>query len=429
MARARKVSRPAPAPAAPKAGEMAGETASVAPADPTAPAAEPPPNAGAAAAAAPLAPAASDTAALETGGTLTIDLAAIDANWRRLTHEMPAVECAAVVKANAYGLGLEPVTTTLARCGCKTFFVADIAEARRVRSRAGDAAIYVLNGYTPALGDAFIDINARPVINSMTELAEWDTFVAANNWRGGAALHVDTGMHRLGISIDEAVALAPRTQTENHGIALLMSHLACAENPDHPLNASQIHDFREVHMLYSGVPASLANSSGIFLGNTAHFDMARPGAALYGINPTPGRANPMAPVVELTGRILQIRSIARDDTVGYGATWSAKRPSRIAIVALGYADGLLRAGGGSDGKPGGNAIVAGKRCPIVGRISMDLVCLDITDLAEGAVHRGDAATLIGSEITLDEVAAAAGTIGYEILTRLGPRCHLVYRGG
>ena len=365
----------------------------------------------------------------ETGGTLTIDLAAIEENWRTLSRALPAVECAAVVKANAYGLGLEPVTARLAKAGCKTFFVADVAEARRVRSRAKEAAIFVLNGYVPDQGDAFIEINARPVINSMTELAEWDTFVAANDWRGGAALHIDTGMHRLGISVEEAAALAPRAQTENHGIALVMSHLACAEVPDHPLNAAQIREFREVHMLYSGITASLANSSGIFLGNPAHFDLARPGAALYGVNPTPGRPNPMAGVVELTGHILQIRSIARDETVGYGATWTAKRPSRIAVVALGYADGLLRAGSTTDTKAGGQAIVATKRCQIVGRISMDLVCIDITDLPDGAVHRGDHAMLIGVGITVDDVAAAAGTIGYEVLTRLGPRCQLVYRGG
>jgi alanine racemase len=367
-------------------------------------------------------------AAPETGGTLTIDLGAIEANWRALTRQLLTVECGAVVKANAYGLGLEPVTATLAAAGCKTFFVADIAEARRARSRAREATIYVLNGFTPDWGEGFIEINARPVINSTTELAEWDAFVSARAWQGGAALHVDTGMHRLGISPDEAAALAPRTQTENHGIALLLSHLACAENPDHPLNARQIRLFRELHMRYPGIPASLANSSGIFLGDSAHYDLARPGAALYGVNPTPGRPNPQKNVVELTGRILQLRGIARKDTVGYGATWTAKRASRIAVVALGYADGLLRSGSGSDDRPGGAAIIAGQRCPIVGRISMDLVSIDITDLPEGAVHRGDTATLIGAEITVDEVAAAAGTIGYEILTRLGPRCHLVYRG-
>jgi alanine racemase len=367
-------------------------------------------------------------AAPEAGGTLTIDLAAIEANWRTLKRELLTVECAAVVKANAYGLGLEPVTTTLAKAGCKTFFVADIAEARSVRSRADEADIYVLDGFTPDWGDAFIEINARPVINSTTELAEWDAFVSAHSWRGGAALHIDTGMRRLGISPDEAAALAPRAQTENHGIALIMSHLACADTPDHPLNAAQIKMSRELHMLYTGIPASLANSSGIFLGDTAHFDLARPGAALYGVNPTPGKPNPMQSVVELTGRILQLRNVAPEETVGYGATWTAKRATRIAVVALGYADGLVRSGGGTDDHPGGAAIVAGTRCPIVGRISMDLVCIDITDLPPGAVHRGEHAMLVGGEIGVDEVAAAAGTIGYEILTRLGPRCHLVYRG-
>jgi len=368
-------------------------------------------------------------AAPETSGTLTVDLAAIEANWRTLVHELLTVECAAVVKANAYGLGLEPVTTTLVTAGCKTFFVADIAEARSVRSRAGEAAIYVLDGFTPDWGDAFIEVNARPVINSTTELAEWDAFVSARSWQGGAALHIDTGMRRLGIAPDEAAALAPRAQTENHGIALIMSHLACADTPDHPLNATQIKLFRDLHMLYSGIPASLANSSGIFLGDTAHYDLARPGAALYGVNPTPGKPNPMQSVVELTGRILQLRNVERDETVGYGATWTAKRASRIAVVALGYADGLVRSGGGTDEHPGGAAIVAGKRCPIVGRISMDLVCIDVTDLPAGAVHRGEHATLVGGDIGVDDVAAAAGTIGYEILTRLGPRCHLVYRGG
>ncbi len=376
----------------------------------------------------PISPADAAPAASETGSTLTVDLAAITANWRALAGRLLAAECAAVVKANAYGLGLQQVTTALAKAGCKTFFVADLAEARTVRSRAPEAAIYVLHGFTPDWGEGLIEINARPVINSATELAEWDAFVAAHSWRGGAALQVDTGMRRLGISPDEAVALAPRAQTENHGIALLMSHLVCAEIADHPLNAKQIRLFRELHTLYPGVPASLVNSSGIFLGDAGHFDLARPGAALYGVNPTPGRPNPMQSAVELSGRILQIRGVARDDTVGYDATWTAKRNSRVATIALGYADGLMRAGSGTDERPGGAAIVAGQRCPIVGRISMDLVCADVTDLPDGAVHRGDQALLIGGEIGLDEAAAAAGTIGYEVLTRLGLRSHVVYRG-
>jgi alanine racemase len=303
--------------------------------------------------------------------------------------------------------------------------VADISEARRVRARAREAAIYVLNGFSSEAAGAFAELDARPVINSTAELAEWN----AQNWGGLAAIHVDTGMNRLGISVNEAAALAPRLQNDNHGIALLMSHFACAEITDHPLNRAQMRVFRELRLLYHGIPASLANSSGIFLGEAAHFDMARPGAALYGINPTPARANPMRGAVQLTGRILQVRNLKQGETVGYGAMWTARRSSRIAVVALGYADGLLRAASGTDRKSGGSAIIGTGRCPIVGNISMDLTCVDISDLAEGTVRRGDIAMFIGKHIPLDEVATSAGTIGYEILTRLGPRCHLVYRGG
>jgi len=369
------------------------------------------------------------SAAPETAGMLTVDLAAIVANWQALARQLVTVECAAVVKANAYGLGLKPVATALGKTGCRTFFVADIAEARIVRAQARSATIYVLHGFTPDWGEALISLKVRPVINSATELAEWDAFASAKSWHGGAALHVDTGMNRLGITVEEAVALAPRVQTENHGISLLLSHLACADIPNHPLNEKQLRLFRELRMLYPGTPASLANSSGIFLGHATHFDLARPGAALYGVNPTPGRPNPMKAVVELSGRILQIRTILRDQTVGYGATWTARRNTRIAIVALGYADGLLRAGSASDERTGGVAIIAGKSCPIVGRISMDLVCADITNLPDGAARRGDFATMIGGELTVDDVATAAGTIGYEVLTRLGLRCHLTYRNG
>ncbi len=365
----------------------------------------------------------------ETGGTLFVDLDAIAENWQALTRRLLTVECGAVVKANAYGMGLDAVTARLAKAGCKTFFVADIAEARRARSRAGDATIYVLNGFSPEAAHAYAELNVQPVINSTMELAEWDAFVAGQGFRGGAALHIDTGMNRLGMSAEEAAALALRLQQENHGITLLMSHLACAEVPDHPLNAKQIRLFRELRILYHGVPASLANSSGIFIGDTAHFDLARPGAALYGINPTPGRDNPMRNVLTLSGRVLQVRKVPQGESVGYGAGWNVKRASRVAVAALGYADGLARAGSGLDRKAGGHAIVAGRRCPVVGYISMDLACIDVTELPDTAVRRGDSAIFIGDELAIDEVAAAAGTIGYEILVRLGSRCHLAYRGG
>jgi alanine racemase len=373
------------------------------------------------------APAAADPNA--AGGILAIDLAAIGANWNALASMTVPVECAAVVKGDGYGCGLEPVTRTLYRAGCRTFFVADIAEGRRVRAVASDAAIYVLNGVMPGSAQAFAADYLRPVINSTTELAEWDAFVATRNWRGGAALHVDTGMNRLGITVDEAVAIAPRLRSENHGFTLLMSHLACAEIPDHPMNDRQIRLFREVRMLYRGVASSLANSSGIFLGGTAYCDLVRPGVALYGVNPTPGKKNLMRPVVELKGRIIQVRTINKGDTVGYGAAFTATRPGRIAIVAVGYADGFLRSAAAARGKPAAEVVVAGKRCPVAGRVSMDVLAVDVTDLSDGAVRRGDFATLIGGRVSVDDLAAGMGTIGYEVLTHLGRRYHRVYKGG
>ncbi len=365
--------------------------------------------------------------AAEAGGILTVDLSAIEANWRALGRRIMPSECAAVIKADAYGCGIEPVAARLSRAGCKTFFVADLLEARRARSAAPDAAIYVLNGLLPGTAPTFADLRARPVIGSMVELAEWDAFCSAQRWQGGAALHVDTGMNRLGITASEAAALAPRIRSENHGITLLMSHLACAEEQDHPLNERQINLFREVRILYRGITSSLSNSSGIFLGNSAHCDMARPGVALYGVNPTPGRSNPMRPVIELEARIAQVRIVQKGETVGYNAGWTAKRTSRLAVVAVGYADGYLRAASASDEAPGADAIVAGKRCPIAGRVSMDLIEIDITDLPDNSARRGDLAKLIGDEISVDDVASAAGTIGYEVLTSLGRRYHRVYR--
>ena len=363
----------------------------------------------------------------EAGGILTIDLAAIEANWKKLASMTVPVECAAVVKADAYGCGLEPVARKLSKAGCRTFFVADVAEGRCVRAIAPEATIYVLNGLMPGSAQAFADDNLRPIINSATELAEWDAFVAMG-WRGGAALHVDTGMNRLGITADEAVAIAPRIQSENHGFTLLMSHLACAEIPDHPLNDRQVRMFREIRIMYRGVASSLANSAGIFLGGTLYCDLVRPGVALYGANPIPGKSNPMRPVVELKGRIIQVRTVNKGDTVGYGATFTASRPSRIAVIAVGYADGFLRSASAGKGKPAGEIVVAGKRCPIAGRVSMDLFAVDVTDLGEGKARRGDFATLIGEGISVDDVATGMGTIAYEVLTNLGQRYHRIYKG-
>jgi alanine racemase len=371
-------------------------------------------------------PAATDAEA--AGGLLTIDISAIEANWRLLAGRTLPIECAAVVKGDAYGCGIEPVVPRLAKAGCRTFFVADLAEGCRVRALARDAVIYVLGGVMPGTAPAFAEAALRPVINSPGELAEWDAFVAASRWRGGAALHVDTGMNRLGLSPEEAAAVAARVQQENHGLTLLMSHLACAETPSHPLNDRQIRVFRDLRIMFRGVSASLANSSGIFLGGgTVHCDLVRPGMALFGGNPTPGHRNPMRGVVELKGRILQVREVKRGDTVGYGGSFTAQRPTRIAIVAVGYADGFLRSAAADRNKTAAQVLIAGKRCPLAGRVSMDLISVDVTDVPDGRARRGELATVIGPELDIDAQAASLGTIGYELLTRLGRRFHRVYK--
>jgi alanine racemase len=362
-------------------------------------------------------------------GTLSVDLDALVANWRKLEKKAVPAECAGVVKADAYGCGAGPVTRALAAAGCKTFFVATLDEAKAVRAAAPEAALYVLNGLFPNCGDGFAATGAQPVIGSLDELAEWDVFCRRSGWRGGAAIHIDTGMSRLGLTPVEAQGLVPRINAGDHGITLVMSHLACAELLNHPLNARQVAAFREVASLFSGVPASLAASSGIYLGSHFAFDLVRPGAALYGINPTPEADNPMQPVVKLQARILQVRDVERGDSVGYGATWTARRPSKLAVLSAGYADGYFRAAGGSDGTRGADVVIAGERCPIAGRISMDLMAVDITDLPANAARRGHMATLLGDGITVDELGHHFGTIGYEVLTSLGARYGRAYTGG
>jgi len=382
-----------------------------------------------------LSPEANQAAALSTAtGVLTVDLDAIIANWRKLEKTAMPAECAGVIKANAYGCGAGPVATALASAGCKSFFVATLDEARAVRAAlpstaAPTTALYVLDGFFQNSGDAYAKIDARPVIGDLNELAEWDVFCRRSGWAGGAAIHIDTGMNRLGLTITEAQGIVPRINAGDHGVTLVMSHLACAETLNHPLNGKQLAAFREIASHYSGVPASLSNSSGVYLGAQFQFDMVRPGAALYGINPTPEADNPMQPVVELKARIVQIRHVERGEGVGYGGTWTARRPTRLAIVSAGYADGYFRAASANDGTRGAEVVVAGKRCPIAGRVSMDLIAVDVTDLPNNAVRRGHLVTLIGEGITVDELAHHFGTIGYEVLTSLGRRFERVYKGG
>ena len=348
------------------------------------------------------------------GARLTVDLGAIVENWRRLGSQAPGVPCAAVIKADAYGCGLEAVAPALWRGGCRTFFVAHLSEAVAARAALPEATIYVLNGLLPGSGPALVAHRLRPVLGAREELEEWASLAAEAGRTLPAALHVDTGMNRLGLSVTDALACAGDPLLEEADIALLMSHLVSAELPDDPVNARQIADFARVRAALPGIPASLANSSGIYLGSGAHHDLLRPGYALFGGNPTPARANPMRPVVRLEARIAQIRDIAAGESVGYNGRWTAPAPRRLATLSLGYADGYPRAA-----SERGHALVGGVSCPILGLISMDLIILDVTS-APGA-RRGDTATLIGDGLDVDAVGRAAGTIGYEILTGLGSR--------
>src|SRR6195952_3713059 len=377
-----------------------------------------------------LSPEANQAAALASAtGVLTVDLDAIVANWRKLEKTAVPAECAGVVKADAYGCGADQVARALANAGCKTFFVATLDEARVVRSAVPTAAIYTLDGFFQNTGESYAAIDCKPVIGDLNELAEWDVFCRRSGWTGGAAIHIDTGMNRLGLTVTEAQGIIPRINAGDHGITLVMSHLASAELLNNQLNAKQLTAFREIASLFSGVPASLANSSGVFLGSQFQFDLMRPGAALYGINPTPESDNPMQPVVELKARIVQVRNVERGETVGYGGTWTARRPTRIALVSAAYADGYFRAASANDGTRGAEVVVAGKRCPIAGRVSMDMIAVDITEIPNSAARRGHMVTLIGEGITVDELAHHFGTIGYEVLTSLGKRYARVYKGG
>jgi alanine racemase len=373
----------------------------------------------------------------EAAGILKINLTNLAANYERLSKRTDA-ECAAVVKADAYGCGIGPIAGALAKSGCNTFFVSDLAEAKRMRAVAPRAVIYVFGGFYSGTGPAFAEIDARPVINSAIELAEWDMFVASQassqansqGWAGGCALNVDSGDGGLGLSIEEAAAFAPRVQSSDHGITLLLGRLDKPHGANDPAYERQLGVFRDLRRLYDGVPASLAGSGGIFAGIKAHFDLVRAGSALYGVNPTRGAANPMLPVVELAARIVQVREFAPGQTLpsrmpaGKGAA-VAKRRMRVAFVSLGYADGYPRFAAGSTKQL--HVMIGCHSCPVIAPPMMELLPIDVTDLPDHSTARfGALVTLIGDGIGLDELAASSGMAGREILTRLGRRFHRVY---
>jgi alanine racemase len=391
-----------------------------------------------------------------TAPTLTVSLPAIVANWLSLRARFGGEECAAVVKADAYGLGAIPVAKALAAAGCHTFFVATLEEGIALRIALPDVRILVFHGVLDGEEFAFIAHHLIPVLNSPAQIARWK-LVAAEHVHAVSALHIDTAMARMGLQPREFASMMKHDPTilEACRVGLILSHFACAPEATHPLNAEQLALFRKCLALAPEIPASLCNSGGIFLPREYHFQLARPGCSLYGIAPqaptveqavhsgngrreperserggaiagasSPPAAQPrMNQVATWSAPILMTRTLEREQTIGYGATVTAPAGTRIATIMSGYADGYSRHLTGK-----GVGYVGDSRVPLIGRVTMDMLCFDVTQVPEALTHDGATITLLGDAdgIRVDDVAEAAGTIGYEILTRIGPRVKRVY---
>jgi alanine racemase len=361
---------------------------------------------------------------------LIIDLDALVANYRHLRDLAAPAECAAVVKADAYGLGMAQAAPALWRAGCKTFFVATLGEAKALRALLPEAVIYVFAGLLPETAKAFHAFGLRPVLNSADEIREWADYCAHAGEKLPCAVHIDSGMNRLGMSSEDVEAVSGALDLwSTLTLSLVMSHLACADDPAHGKNAAQRRTFDTLRARLPKALASLANSAGILLGPDFAYDLVRPGIALYGGHPRRRGANPFRTVVHLEGRILQIRKVAAGETIGYGATRTLQRPSRVAVVSVGYADGLFRALSSKDGEEGHMVYLGPHAAPILGRVSMDLITVDVTAVPESVSRRGAWVELIGPNATAQEFAARAGTIDYEVLTHLGRRVLRRYIGG
>jgi alanine racemase len=360
------------------------------------------------------------------GAVLTVDLDAVRANYRLLRDTAGGAGshaiAAAVLKADAYGLGMDTVAPALAREGCRVFFTAHLEEGMRLRQLAPEGStIYVLHGPPPGTTGEFVEHALVPVLNDPSQIDDWRRACRRTGRRLPAALQFDTGMSRMGLApADVDRLLADPAWKDELQPVLVMSHLACADEPAHDMNRHQRERFAVLRARFPGIPGSLANSSAVFLGPAYHHDLVRPGAALYGINPQPGAPNPLRQAVGLRARIVQSRTVQGGDIVGYGARHVADGPRRIATIGIGYADGWLRALSGR-----GHAYIDGVRVPVAGNVSMDSITLDVTGIPEARVQPGCEVDLLCAEQTVDDVAREAGTIGYEVLTRLGSRFHRV----
>ena len=357
-----------------------------------------------------------------TAATLTIDLEAIVHNWHFLGAQSGRdTACAAVVKADAYGLGVAKVAPALYQAGCRQFFVALVDEGVRLRGLLPrDADVYVLHGALPGAELDCWEHGLIPVLNSPDQIERWSNLASQQGTTLRAALQFDTGMGRLGLEGRDFDSLGPDTLAGIEPI-LLMSHLVSAEDPADPINIRQLEQFRIARARWRGLPCSLANSSGIFLGSDWHFELLRPGAALYGVAPVSDRPNPMRPVVSLHCPLIQTRTVAPGEGVGYNHTWHATRTTRVGTISVGYADGYLRALSNR-----GQVGFQGRSAPLIGRVSMDTITVDVTDLPEQALVPGAAFDLLDSTQDINQVASQAGTNAYEILTSLGARYRRQY---
>lgn len=362
------------------------------------------------------------------GGRLTIDLDAIAQNWAYLKDKLSGLtECAAAIKADAYGMGQAQTGKVLYEAGCRTFFVAVPTEAIALRSVLPEANIYALNGLLPGTIEHYLEHRIRPVLGSHAELVEWIDLCKSTSKSFDAAVHVDTGIHRLGLSPDEFTATLSNPEKMGPFVpSLLMSHLACGSTPSHVMNLHQLELFKEITAPHAHIQRSLANSAGVLMGPEFHFDLVRPGISLYGGQAIDDEPNPMRPVAKVEARIMIVRDVPEGDTIGYGASHTAGRPLKNAVVAAGYADGLLRGASSTDERPGGFAMIGGYKAPILGRISMDMITLDVTDVPDHLVERGSFVEMLGPNVAAADLAAYAQTIDYEYLTSLGQRFERIY---
>lgn len=349
---------------------------------------------------------------------LTINLKKLAENYKYF-HSLVHQECAVagVIKANAYGLGAKQVAQTLKSLNCPQFFVATLDEAMAIRREDKDTPIAVLGGLMMGQEQEYLTQNIMPVLNSPLDTQNWGNFCKKQERKISAIIHFDTGMNRLGLSMDEARTLiGDESKLNPIDVRLIMSHFASADNKDDPLTAKQAKNFNFIAQYFPNIKKSLSNSSGLFRDKSYHFDMIRPGYALYGGNPTAETQNPMQNIVSLNARILQIRDCKKGESIGYSATHIFDKNTRTATIALGYADGFLRSNSSQS-----IVYYNNQPCPVLGRVSMDLVTINISHIKGQQPAQGEAIEILGPNQTIDDLAKTASTIGYEILTALGNR--------